>query len=319
MKNNKVNTEIHSNKDELDGKKKLIVNEYTAAEETSKKKIDNDKFNTNSASFISGFKSYHHLLRFLIAVIVIWCVIFFSVLILIKNYQEIGVQFTLNDKGFPVIAINNAPRIASVAVPANQVWVNTGLEFEPGQKAILHATGSVNLAIHHLVEAAELDFKPKFPWVGPDGSTINGMEKVYGTTGVYKDRSKVKLDSAAPYGFLLAYIGPKSKMPPSMYNPRPSEIKKVGNYGEIEYSSEQNEKGILYLVVNDDVLGPNDRDIYISNEKARKTSYGINAPTTVEMNSRWIEIEKENYWNIWYDDNIGNFVVHVQYLRNKNK
>jgi len=62
--------------------------------------------NSDSSNLFSGFKSYHHLIRFIIAIIMVWSVILVSSFVFLKHYRDVGIEATFNEKGIPLISIS---------------------------------------------------------------------------------------------------------------------------------------------------------------------------------------------------------------------
>jgi hypothetical protein len=263
------------------------------------------------AGFFSGFSSYAHLLRFCLVLtygaalagIIIWLITS-----KLSPKQQVKVDFK---ESSTLISINNEPKKALVVVPASQLWIDSGLELKPGQKINVSASGAINLSVHRLVEAAQNTTRPRHGWTTPIGENERDLRCID------RKRRPLLIAPKAAYGSLLAYVNPANAEVPSAKNPIPAGIQVVSQpNSSLVYSNTTNVAGRLFFTINDIVLkdDPEYRKDYITDQKCLDDSYGQNPRRTVEdMEKRWDQLTKNNYWDIWFDDNIGEFLVQISY------
>lgn len=201
---------------------------------------------------------------------------------------------------FPSIQSYLSSRKETVLLPANKLWLNTGLEIKPGQEVKITATGSINLAIHRLVEAAYTHKYPRLGWMEPEGGQPLG----------YKDL-RIKQYLISPdnnYGVLLACITTEDL---SKTNPKPKNISVIGRNASIK--SEKG--GKLWLVVNDAVLNKDAESAYILSQKELDETYGSGKVTVKQREDEWKRIVDDSYFEAYFDDNSGAFLVQIQFAQ----
>ncbi len=214
--------------------------------------------------------------------------------------------------GYPLILIRShveqSTQVTSLLLPANKLWLNTGIQIKPGQTVKITATGSVNLGIHRLVEAAYTHSRPRLNWTDPEGDTGSSRPKPV-DDGVKALFIKPGLNP----GVLLAYVDVTGKDNLDKYNAKSpeieKEIEKIGKVGEI--SSKQG--GTLWLVINDAVLDKNDesRDAYVMPQDKLDETYGKGKVTEKQRKDQWERIKRDHYFDAFFDDNAGEFLVQV--------
>jgi len=266
------------------------------------------------SSFLGGFNSYAHLLRFCIAVAFILGLVAFVTWIVVTNLpsaQRLAISF--NDEGATIISIDNQPSKALVLLPASKLWTNTGLIIRPGQKISIAATGFVNLAIHRLVDAANNDDRPRHGWVGPEGAAEGDLRN---ERPVDRLRKPLRIEPKVGFGCLLAYIRPEGKPDPGRENPRPEGIHVFNKQSsELTYKDSEDRVGTLFLTVNDGILRDDreSEEAYVTNQDALDATYGKGKRTVQELRETWKKLVVQNYWDIWFDDNVGEFLVQLSY------
>jgi hypothetical protein len=262
------------------------------------------------AGFLTGFISWGHLLRFCIAVTFVLGLLLLSIWLLLNCLKPgQGVSVSFNEEKTVVISINNQPSKALVLLSASHLWTNTGLKMRPNQKINIGATGRVNLAIHRLVDAAKEDSHLTHGWIDPDG------EEIINEKPLEQFRKPLRIEPCMGYGCLLAYVQPQGQPPPGLENPKPKEIQVIGKNNDIIYLDPSGREGTLFLTVNDAVL-KNDAEsktAYIANQKILDETYGVNKLTVATLLDRWNKIVRDNYWDVWFDDNVGDFLVQISY------
>jgi hypothetical protein len=198
------------------------------------------------------------------------------------------------------------PQITSLLLPANKLWLNTGIQIKPGQSVKITATGSVNLAIHRLIEAAHTHSNPRWNWTDPAGEYESSR-----ATPIDKAVKALFIAPGLKPGVLLAYVTDKNDL--GKYNPKPQGIQEIGKDGEI--SSQKG--GTLWLVINDAVLDDSNksRDAYVLPQDKLDETYGKGKVTEKQRKDEWKRIQIEDYFEAFFDDNAGEFLVQVQVVQ----
>ena len=237
----------------------------------------------------------------------------------LPGVSEVQIEFPV--AGTTLVKVNNKPDKASLLLSATDLWTNTGIILQPNESGIVSASGRVNLAIHRLAESGFLDVRPRHLWVGPDGQkgAFQEVKLSY--------RKQLKISPEADAGTLLAYLHRDGDPKPGKNNPRPDNIIVVGSKCRILNKTDT--ERTLWLVVNDAVLENDDRSrhaylqieddsdpkIYYSASEF-KGVYNVKDPRSWAPKNKWEYIVKNQYWEIWYDDNIGFFQVQIDFDRN---
>jgi hypothetical protein len=212
---------------------------------------------------------------------------------LIRSYAE---------KTSEISASKESQRIF-LLLPANKLWLNTGFQVKPDQKVKISATGSVNLGIHRLVEAAYTHDSPRWNWTDPEGNQESSRP-----TPIDKAVKQLFIEPDRKPGVLLASVIPNNNETLGKYNPKPKGIQQIGKEGEIS----SKEGGTLWLVVNDAVLNKNAGNAYVLPQKDLDQTYGKGKVTEEQRKEEWERIKIENYFEAFFDDNAGNFLVQIQ-------
>jgi hypothetical protein len=211
------------------------------------------------------------------------------------QYNNLSLEYPV--PGTILVKNNGKPDKASLLVSASDIWIDTGLDLLPNGEINITATGKATLAIHRLVESAQEDTIPNHGWVGPEGGIPDSKTRSF--------RRSLLVEPNAEEGSLLAWFSKNGDVKPSKINPRPSEggrlIQFVGNNSTLK--NENNYPVRLWLTLNDAVL---------DSEKTSETAYKENK-NGKKINSKWDYIKAHNYWNVWYDDNVGFYQIQVQY------
>lgn len=194
-----------------------------------------------------------------------------------------------------------------VLVPASKLWVNSGIIIKPGQKVTMRASGYVNLAIHRLVSSAEVDVLPPYGWSDPNGIMIDRNRPLY------QRRKELLIEKRALQGQLLYIAVRDSEVSPSENNPRPERIRilKSGDY----YTNESKVRETLYFTVNEKLVEDSQKAKLAfvgKNQKEVDDTYGPGVITQEELEAQFNNIVKKRYWTVWFDDNIGQFLIEIK-------
>jgi hypothetical protein len=200
------------------------------------------------------------------------------------------------------------PKLRYVLVPASKLWVNSGIRIQPKQKITMRASGYVNLAIHRLISSAEADVPPPYAWSGPEGTVLDG------NCPLYKRREELLIEKRALLGQLLYVAVRDSEVPPSVNNPRPERIHalKSGN----AYANISTERETLYFTVNEKLVenSPKAKLAFVGkNQMEIDQTYGPGKFTQKQLTKQFDNIIYNRYWTVWFDDNVGQFLVEVEH------
>jgi hypothetical protein len=260
--------------------------------------------------FFTLFTNYADLCRFCLAVVFTLSLLVFAfwlVVSFIGPSQKFSIAF--NKEGATIISVNNEPSKALVLVSASQLWTNTGLNLKPNQSISIGATGRVNLAIHRLIDAADKDVRPRHGWVGPDGDQLKNEKPLD------RIRKPLRIEQRVGFGCLLAYIKPEGEPDAGKENPIPTGIQVIGRNGNLTYLDPKGRVGTLFLTVNEAVLKDDAEHQagYIGTQEILDETFGPKKITVDMQKTRWKQIVKDNYWEVWFDDNVGEFLVQISY------
>lgn len=181
----------------------------------------------------------------------------------------------------------------SFLLSASAPWASTKFFVRRGDHLHITASGKVSLAIHHLVESAHSDTRPLHGWVGPDGLLEGRKIRLFESQDSW--REQYLLVPEKPYGALVAAIT-QSDHPPGSED--------TVFLVRREWKGEAPASGFLWFAVNDVILGPDRELAYDIPAEHKSATYSV--PRTFE------EIVADQYWNLWYDDNVGSFLVIVR-------
>ncbi|HTU92466.1 MAG TPA: hypothetical protein VMF69_20460 [Gemmataceae bacterium] len=221
-------------------------------------------------------------------------------------FKDADVEISFNKEGTAIITRGKQLRQAIVLLPANKPWLNTGLDVAKGHKLSVTASGSVNLAIHRLVEAAQEHKRLRLGWLGPDGGPHPYK------TDLDNARSKYLI---APdpdnYGAVLACVIPYGERGPGKENPRPKGVSRIGSHGSITAQAD----GKLWLVVNDVMLTDESRDAYVAPQNILDEVYGPGKVSVAQKEKEWAEIKNRRYYEAFFDDNVGEFLIQIDFTK----
>ncbi len=172
-------------------------------------------------------------------------------------------------------------------------WINTGIELTEDQLVTIQATGKICLAFHRMSKAAESDSLPPMPWNGPEGikGSVSFPPRIIRTKN--RESSNALVSPNSLKGMLIGCIS--NDIP----NHTASENTQVIDIGKNKTFT-ANKTGTLWLTVNDIWLDQNSAKVYSNNN--------------TEVNEKVFreKIIEKKYWNIWYDDNSGSYLVTIE-------
>lgn len=216
-------------------------------------------------------------------------------------------------------------------VPASQCWINTELLIKPGETIKFTTSGKVHLALN-LIKQEELAI---IKWSKPDGSPFTKPAKEFGDRRSFLISQHRNDDSPDPLvgnlvGFLQADGIDLPDPGPSNSRPEGASKNKVFHIGhEHTVTNETGHKAYLWLSVNDIVLDDSDaaRQAYLGDStdfvtkvlasqqvalitkearrKQAKESWAKHLET-------WKSICEAKQWDLYFNDNIGTYLVFIE-------
>lgn len=284
---------------------------------------------TDSRAELKGFmeaiiQSNTHLVRtiiFVAALFAVICSCFFFALNWFGSFSKSAdnVKVSMLKSGL-LIEVKNPEKaarnysVSQFLLPSNDVWFDTGIELDENEECEFKISGKVNLALNKLVESAKEDRPTKVNWTGPEGNEFAKL-------GDDSLQDNAKRD-------LLLYPGERKRIGNVVFflqpvNEQIADFRKyfLQNRGELtkkiiplgsggndnKIANSSSHKVRIYLSVNDIVFNFSDP---ASVEKSKAAYFGKTKDPKYE--AAWKgSIEPIQYEQLWYDDNVGCFLVCV--------
>ena len=193
-------------------------------------------------------------------------------------------------------------------LPSNELWYDTGIDLDADQQIKIVISGRIHLAVHKLVDAADKDEKSAVNWNGPEGS-------VWGNLGENIEQLKSKKSLLVSQGDIigntLLYLCPIN----NIGNFRQDFVKNrkayIGKFPVVinnqQYINNTGNKVRLFLTVNDILL-----DFSKDGLDRSKIAY-----TRLHRPHNFDEIWKANFYDVWFADNVGCFLVNAEITQKK--
>jgi hypothetical protein len=272
---------------------------------------------TSAKTFMEAInQSYSHLLRSLLffSVLIVALAFFFQSIV---SSADVSAEF--NKEGRLIITAKKTNFLSdenrsytTFLLPSNAVWFDTGLELKPEQECVFKITGRVHLAVQRIVESASSDSKCPIPWTDANG---NSWADIGDTDAQLNAKKQLLLKPGDHIGNVVGYYLPEDETNQfqEYFTKNRSELTtKIFDVGNSKTVQNTNDKTVrIYLSVNDVLLGFN--STYIA-----KSEMAYCGSKLDELrNNKWLDIKRSNYDNLYFDDNIGSFLVQVE-IRNNN-
>ena len=219
-------------------------------------------------------------------------------------FQRSDLDIEFNKQGATIVTKARELQKATILLPATKLWLNTGLRVKPKQRLLITASGAVNLALHRQMEAAMKHTKPRVGWLGPDGGPYPASNPLDSS------RDEFLVLPGANYGTILACIAPEGDIL-GMDRPRPKGV--VVAISKDGISSDDG--GILWLCVNDVVLSADAEHAYLAPQAVLDRVYGAGTIKEEDRKKEWNEIKQSRYFDAFFDDNAGEFLIHVDFTK----
>jgi hypothetical protein len=301
-------------------------------------------------SLWEGFESYAHMTRFLITVglsfllLTACCGILFGILGLNVKTSTVQVSIGGSDRiSSPIsslslqnnglsITLASGERFANFLVPANKLWTDSRILVHPGETVKIISSGSANLSeqlsLNVSNDPASYNIRSFNFLVGPHGEPLNG--RTTDPREADELRSPLKVRKDALLGMLLAAIVPDKRY--LREDPRTGDVVTLEE-AEQGFIYRGGKPGFLFLTVNDLLVSrrPLDRDVWllkrtiawneasIAEQRANIRRAYLTATSTdsdvdkqiAKMELKWDAIVKQEYFEAFFEDNSGYFMVSV--------
>ncbi|MBN2226830.1 MAG: hypothetical protein JW763_05655 [candidate division Zixibacteria bacterium] len=230
--------------------------------------------------------------RFLLLLLGVGMIVWIVIVSILVTTQWVtpGIKVSVESSGAFVIStgINERTAVFLLTPQGDKAspWINSGIQIRKDQKIRVTASGRVCLAMHHMIKSAFKDIPPPVPWNGPAG--IDTLSELPPITHRMEEsvRSQFRI---APHLFQGRVIGTIATSQPPI---RPDSILNIGDF----YEGEAYQTGTLWLTVNE-----------IWHSSSLPEAYTPGSPEEFKAN-----IVENKYWNVWFDDNSGAFLVTVE-------
>jgi|SRR5574344_18159 hypothetical protein len=198
-----------------------------------------------------------------------------------------------------------------------QLWANSGVYVKKGDVITIRASGKSHTAIHHLYEDVKNNVKLRDEWTTSEGAVR--------TLSVDKARAKYRIWDGMPADALVMQIIPEEVIMSDTLNrlrqyylrrdkyrykdSNSREDDLVNDTTNIYYIGKErvdlrvNHDGYMHFAVNDIVVTTLVADAMIKNNDKE----GLNLKGN-EMQ----DYKKWRYANVWYDDNLGSFLITIE-------
>ncbi len=250
---------------------------------------------------ITNRKSFFGLFLLGLMIFVFTISAYYLVVYTVKSHYP-DFQFDIGENNNLVFK-SNSKKIVSVLLAANgdynTPWINTGVSLEKGDKIKISASGKICLAVPQMINSADLGVLPSHPWIGPRG--IDPDERYPRNDG--RKRPKSWEYRVNPDEFMGRLIGTISNEKPKN---RPQKENTLSIGEECEFESQKN--GDLWLAINDIWLDRDALYTLIEDTEKRVKQDTIHVPYLSKLRY----ILKHEYYNAWFDDNAGSFMVNIQ-------
>lgn len=252
----------------------------------------------NVYSVLDNWKTFFRLILF---IIILFGLIYAGLYLFIFSTKS-NLQITITETGATVIKKNNQTVTAQFLLPASARWTNTGIRFEPNSLVEITASGMVHLGLKSLYDAADHDRRPPYSWCSPAGlDIVNPRARD-------NERWKFLINPNAKMGTIIGYLQKDGEPDPGFQNPRPDNLITIYENTKINFP---NYSTTLWLIVNDVMLDSkrlvDSKSAYFGPEEEL-----IKEKKLSEKDSSWAYITSTGYWDIWYDDNLGNYLIQLK-------
>ena len=193
-------------------------------------------------------------------------------------------------------------------LPSNEWWYDTGIDVDVNQQIKLVISGRAHLAIHKLVAAAAANEKCSVAWTGPEGAPWANLNEDEEQLAAKKS---LLIYPGDKIGNIIMYLCPPNGISSFHDDFLKNRKQFTGKFHEVTnnvtYTNDSGTKARLFLTVNDMVMD-------FTKEGLPASVLAFNRPRKIHNVD---ELSKENFNDIWFEDNIGCFLVNVEISETK--
>ncbi len=264
---------------------------------------------TNTSFIESILSSTGRLIRAIIFFLFLASFICLIIMIIISRVFSGGdLSIDMNDQGRIVYKYShfskaNDKTYSTFLLPSSDWWYDTGIDLDANQQIKMVMSGRVHLAIHKLVKAAAANERCKVAWTGPEGSPFVDLNEDKDELAAKKSLLIYPGDNI---GNIVMYLCPLNNVTTFredfLKNRKHFSSKFHIVTNNQQYVNDSGGKARLFLTVNDMVMD-------FSAEGLQNSDLAFDRPTkphTVD------DLKKENFNDIWFQDNIGSFLVNLE-------
>jgi hypothetical protein len=187
----------------------------------------------------------------------------------------------------------------------NSQWETVIVDFEKGDSLHILASGGYHTALHHAYSYAKNDTGKLFDWIKADGIDTNDLKRA-----ADRRRHSKSILPKEKYGALLVKFdyGSESDIVPFKGD-------------ELRYKC-KSKCTRIYISVNEPILMPSDKDIYIIKDNIYCNCFQRNqqdnkkclqeCETRQEKSWAYLMKNQEQMKRLWFDDNIGQFLIVIE-------
>ncbi|MCE6989804.1 hypothetical protein [Dyadobacter sp. CY323] len=275
-----------------------------------------------TASFIGAIiQSYEHLWRTMVFFGLIFIFLFTGSILFFRSVGASGeLKAELKDNGGLVFEFkknslfspDEKTIFSTFLLPSNVVWFDTGLELDSNQECKFRISGTTHLAVHTVVKQAGVDQRNPVPWTTSNG---NKFVNIGDSDKQISAKKSLLLKPGETIGNVLGYLAPMDEANDfrSYFVSRREELTpKIFTINhERTIPNDTGKKIRIFLSVNDILLNFDPAGLPVS-----KTAYlGDGSSSWLQS---WNYISSSKYDNLYFDDNIGCFLVQVEISEKQN-
>lgn len=225
-----------------------------------------------------------------------------------------GISVDLSSEG--ALLVSTEKELGAVYyLPAAAGWSNTGISVPSNSVIEIIASGKAALAADYIIDAARSDEISRQQWTGPGGTVYFETNERYRRRRPYLLFSADSASSGTPrIGQLVGYLSSEAEgatEPDLENNPRPKNIFEINskriclNTGFTDHT--------LWVTINEVVLdataAAKTAFIGYDEEYLKQAGNTFDDPKVWKRAEVWPEIIKRQYFGIFFDDNLGGFLV----------
>lgn len=201
--------------------------------------------------------------------------------------------------------------IATSVLAASDYWTNTGIEIRPGETCTIKISGKIHTSCDKMINSAQNDSLPFFPWCDASGIRFQVRDDYHHHADSI--RKTLLLDPNRNIGAVLLYLQkdpykiPNCKLAGDHYLPPSDSILNYDMKKGVEITNDTKTVWLLWASVNDILIRNFDSE-------CEKLAYFGGVTTSKKKKyqkkiTNWKSIKSNKYNTLWFDDNIGNFII----------